>query len=130
VTVQLGPLSPDTIAPTVLALVERGAARQPELAGELAGSLALRFDEGYPAIRIEFAAGEITVGDDERPADVEIAGRLPDVVALITAPLAAGVPNPFSADGRAALARLARGHVEVTGSRTLGRRMLRLLSLA
>jgi hypothetical protein len=129
VTVRLGPLADDTIAPTVLALVERGAARRPDLARELACSLVLRFEEGYPAVRVQFAGGEVTVSDDSSPADVEIAGRLPDVVALITAPLKAGVPNPFAAGGRAALSRLARGHVEITGSRTLGRRILQVLSL-
>jgi hypothetical protein len=61
---------------------------------------------------------------------VEIAGSLPDVVALIAAPLRGGVPSPFAADGRAALSRLARGHVELAGSKTLGRRMLQVLSLA
>jgi hypothetical protein len=40
-----------------------------------------------------------------------------------------GVPNPARVRGRAALARVARRHVRVTGDRALARKLLRLLAL-
>jgi hypothetical protein len=119
----------ETIAPVVRVLAERGAALRPEIARELSASLLLRFQEGYPPVRVEFHRGDVHVFDDDSPADVEIHGRLPDVVALINTPLKAGVPNPFDADGRATISRLVNGSVRVEGSRTLGRRILQLLSL-
>ena len=58
-----------------------------------------------------------------------VSGRLPDIVALTTAPTLAGVPSPLDRRGLSALARLARGHVTVRGDRALGRRLLSLMAL-
>jgi hypothetical protein len=43
--------------------------------------------------------------------------------------MCAGFPNPARVRGRAALARVARRHVRVTGDRALARKLLRLLAL-
>ena len=122
-------MAAETIAPVVRVLAERGAALRPHIAADLSASLLLRFEEGYPPVRVEFHRGDVHVFDDDSPADVEIHGRLPDVIALINTPLKAGVPNPLNADGRANLSRIARGHVRIEGSRALGRRILQVLSL-
>jgi hypothetical protein len=61
--------------------------------------------------------------------DLLVTGRLPDIVALTTAPLLGGWPNPALRRGRAALARLANGRVRIAGDRTLARQLLRLFEV-
>jgi hypothetical protein len=81
-------------------------------------------------VRIEGRDGAIEVGDcPGGAADLEIRAALPDLVVLVSAPLAAGIPTPTDARGRAALARLADGRVQLRGSVVLGRRLLRLLQI-
>ena len=48
---------------------------------------------------------------------------------LVSAPLAAGLPNPADPRGRAALARLADGRVGLTGSLGLARHLLRVVKI-
>jgi hypothetical protein len=127
-TVRLGAVGEDSIAPTVFALIERAVLDRPEQTDGLRGT-SVRLELGYRPVRVVFGE-EIEVADDDgSPADVVIAGRLPDISALLAAPLAAGMPNPTKASGRAALARLADGRVALQGSVGAGRRVLRLLSL-
>lgn len=129
--VRLGALLEGGIAPSVLALVDRGALRRPGLASAMRGELELRFDEGYPPVRITFAGAEIVVEDGPAKAPLlVVAGRLPDVVQLMTAPLVGGWPNPLTARGRQSLARIADGRVEITGRRLLARKVLRLLAVS
>ena len=81
-------------------------------------------------MRLLFELEAVTVEDGPaRQPDLVISGRLPHVVALATAPLVGGVPNPVSRRGRAALARMANRRVRVVGNRALGRKLLRLLAL-
>jgi hypothetical protein len=127
-TVQFGPVAQGSVAAGILALVERGVELRPELARE-PGMVRLRFHEGWPAVLIELGDVVRVCDDDEAGADVEIRATLPDLVALLSAPLRGGVPSPTSAAGRAALGRVLGGAVEIDGIRSLARRVLRLLSL-
>jgi hypothetical protein len=130
--VRLGNLEANGIAPSVLALVERGAQRRPALARELRGKVEIRFEEGYAAIHLAFTPDEVVVedaaGDDFDP-DLVIRGALPDVVQLAAAPQLAGLPRPTNARGRRAIAGMARGRVRLEGSQRLGRRLLQLLQI-
>jgi hypothetical protein len=129
-TVSLGAVGDRSICVALFAMVDRAAAMRPDLAAALDGMVRLRFDEGYAPVLID--AGdleEIVVGDDPgAAADAEIAASLPHLSALILTPQAGGIPAPWTREGRAALGRLAGGHVRITGSRNLARRLLALLS--
>lgn len=128
-TVTLSPVDEESIAPTVFALVDRGVLQRPSLAAELAGR-SVRLELGYPTVRVSFGDEVVVADDDGTPVDTVISSRLPDVSVLIAAPLAAGLPNPTRADGRAALARLADRRVALQGSVGVGRRFLQLLSVS
>ena len=128
--VTLGEVGENSIAPSMFALVERGAERRPGLAMELRGVVELRFNEGFAPVVLRCAPGGIEVADG--PAlepDLVLTGALPDVVALTVAPLLRGWPSPGDPRGRAALARLADGRLRLSGRRALGRQLLRLLAL-
>jgi hypothetical protein len=129
-TLRLGETLEDGIAPTLFALLERGIRARPEVAREMLGLVELRFDEDIAPTRVSFEGDEVVVEDGpwESP-DLVVSGRLPHIVHLTTTPMLGGLPNPARRHGRAALARLSRGHVVVTGDRALGRRLLRLLEL-
>ncbi|HEX6390869.1 MAG TPA: hypothetical protein VFZ89_15520 [Solirubrobacteraceae bacterium] len=128
-----GPLADDSVAPAIFGLVRGGAAARPGLAESIRGSILLRFEEDYPAVRIDFRGDEIEVGDeiagDDRAVDLLVSGRMGDINALIAAPLSAGLPRPTSARGRQALARLADGRVDFDGPLRLGRTLIMLLTL-
>ena len=122
-----------SVTASIYAIVDRGAQLRPQLARELRGSVLLEFTEGYVPTRIDFRGDEIDVADgseQDRAHDLLVQGSLPDIVALIAAPLAGGLPKPTSAQGRAALARLADGRVEFEGPLRLARGLMRLLSVA
>jgi hypothetical protein len=129
--VRLGRTRRGGIAPSIFALVERGAGRHPLLAAALRGTVLLRFAEGYPPVLIRFGGQEIVVSDEEvaRP-DVEVRGSLPDVVLLTTTRLRMGVPDPADGRGRAVLSRLATGRVRLRGDRRLATGVLDLLHVA
>lgn len=132
VSVRLGRLAEDSLAPSVLALVRAGVIRDPAYAAETRGVVVLRFVEGFPSVRIEFGGTEVSVGDhhhEDGAADLEVTGRLPDVLLLVSVPQAGGLPLPTTSRGRAALARLADGRVEMDGPIRLGRRLLTLLRI-
>jgi hypothetical protein len=128
--VRLGRIHPNGIAPSLFALLDRGAARRPELAAELRGRVVLRFAEGYTPVRVTFGRRVIRVEDgDLRRADLTISGRLPDIVHLTTAPLRMGVPDPADRRGRAAIRSLALRRVRVAGNRRLARGVLALMAI-
>lgn len=120
---------PGSVAAGILALVERGVERRPELAREPA-TVRLRFREGWPPVLIELGDVVRVSDDDHTPADVEIRATLPDLITLLSAPLRGGIPSPTSAPGRAALGRLLGGEVQIDGLRSTARRLLRLMTLA
>jgi hypothetical protein len=130
----MGPTGDRSVAATVFGLIDRGVRLRPDLAGELAGTVLLTFSDGHADVRVNFAAGAIVVGDaalmpDGAP-DLEIHASLHDFVVLVGAPLARGFPKPTDRQGRAALARIADGRVDFIGSVGLGRRVMRLMSVA
>jgi hypothetical protein len=124
----------DGVAPSIFGLIERGIAREPDLAAQMRGRVVFRFDEGFAPIRISFRPRSVVVEDgDSRRPDLLIEGRLPDIVHFATVPTLRGrlhgVPDPRQPRGRKALRRLADGRVRVAGDRVLGRRLLRLLAV-
>ncbi|HEY6771610.1 MAG TPA: hypothetical protein VI035_04060 [Solirubrobacterales bacterium] len=133
-TVRLGRMVEDGVAPSIFGLIERGIAREPELAATMRGRVVFRFAEEFSALRITFKARSVVVEDgDARRPDLVIEGSLPDIVHFATVPTLRGrlhgVPDPRQPRGRKALRRLANGRVRVTGDRVLGRRLLRLLAV-
>jgi hypothetical protein len=126
ITVNLGSVADGSVAPAIRAIVERGVQRRPELAAE-PGRIRLRFQEGWPAVLIVLGDRVVVCDNETAPADVEISATLPDLVTLLTTPLAKGIPNPIRREGRAAIGLL-RGRVEIDGIRATALRLLRLLS--
>jgi hypothetical protein len=104
--------------------------RRPGLARQMHGLVELRFAEEIEPVRLSFDGESVLVEDGtwDSPTLV-ITGRLPYIVHLATSPTVAGIPNPASRTGRAALARITRGRVRVEGDRALARKLLRLLEL-
>jgi hypothetical protein len=124
----------DGVAPSLFGLIERGIAREPELAAQMRGRVVFRFAEGFAPLRITFRPRSVVVEDgDSRKPDLLIEGSLPDIVHFATVPTLRGrlhgVPDPRQPRGRRALRRLANGRVRIDGDRVLGRRLLRLLAV-
>jgi hypothetical protein len=132
--VHLGRMVEDGVAPSIFGLIERGIAREPELAARMRGRVVFRFAEDFSPLRITFRVRSVVVEDgDSRNPDLLIEGRLPDIVHFATVPTLRGrlhgVPDPRQPRGRKALRRLADGRVRIEGNRVLGRRLLRLLAV-
>ena len=132
--VRLGRMVEDGVAPSIFGLIERGIARDPELAARLRGQIVFRFSEGFSPLRVKFGPQVVVVEDgDLRKPDLAISGRLPDIVHFATVPVLggrlSGVPNPTNARARVALGRLANRRVRLEGSRALARQVLRLLAV-
>ena len=133
-SVELGSLETDGIAPSVFAMVERGAGLRPETARQLRGTAEIRFTQRFAPVRLAFEGDRIVVGDAPpgraaQAPDVTIRGSLPDIVQLVSVPLIRGVPRPTGARGRAALASVTSGRVKIDGSRKLARGLLTLLEI-
>jgi hypothetical protein len=130
-SVELGRVGDRSVAATVYGLLDRGVGLRPHVALEMEGTVRITFAEGYAPVRIHFTAELVRVGDDEGgDADLDVQAALPDFVLCVSAPLAAGVPKPTSRAGRAALARMADGRVDFSGSLGLARKLLALMSVA
>jgi hypothetical protein len=132
--VRLGRMVEDGVAPSIFGLIERGIARDPELAAQMRGRVVLRFAEEFSPVRIYFRPRSVVVEDGDSPKpNLVISGRLPDIVHFATVPTLKGrlhgVPDPRQPRGRRALKRIASGRVRVEGDRVLGRRLLRLLAV-
>jgi hypothetical protein len=131
--VRLGHVAPNGIAPSVLALVERGAQRRPAHARAMKGTVEIRFDEDYAAVRLSFGGREVLVEDAAEDGgfdpDLVVRGSLPEVVQLAAAPQLGGLPKLTDKRGRRALVGVARGRVKFEGSQRLGRRLLRLVQI-
>ena len=132
--VRLGRMVEDGVSPSIFGLIERGIAREPELAAQMRGRVVFRFAEDFSPLRIQFKPRSVVVEDgDSRKPDLVISGRLPDIVHFATVPTLqgrfGGVPDPRRARGRRALGRIASGRVRIEGDRALARRVLRLLAV-
>jgi hypothetical protein len=110
--------------------VERGVERRPEVARAIRGRVPFRFAEEISPLAVSVGGEAIDVfdGDLSRP-DLAVAGRLPDIVHLATAPTLLGVPNPASRHGLAAILGIYRGRVALDGDRAMARRLIQLLAL-
>jgi hypothetical protein len=133
-TIRLGRMVEDGVAPSIFGLIERGIAREPELAAQMRGRVVFRFSEDFSPLRVHFKPRSVIVEDgDSRKPDLVISGHLPDIVHFATVPILGGrlhgVPDPRRPRGRRALARIASGRVRIEGDRVLGRRLLRLLAV-
>jgi hypothetical protein len=132
--VKLGRMVEDGVAPSIFGLIERGIAREPQLAAEMRGRVVFRFSEDFSPLRITFRARTVIVEDgDLRKPNLVISGSLPDIVHFATVPTLRGplhgVPDPRRPRGRSALGRLARRRVRLEGDGALARRLLRLLAV-
>jgi hypothetical protein len=124
----------DGVAPSIFGLIERGIAREPELAARMRGRVVFRFAEDFSPLRIIFRPRSVVIEDgDSRKPDLVIEGRLPDIVHFATVPTLQGrlhgVPDPRRPHGRRALRKIASGRVRIEGDRALARRVLRLLAV-
>ncbi len=129
--VELGHHSDGGLAPALVAIVERGVRRRPDRANRLDLQLEVKVIGPYPATRVIFTPGHVLVEDGpaEHPA-LRIEGALPDLVSLLSTPVAmGGLPNPITPRGRAALSKVATGRVRFEGPLALRREILGLLRI-
>jgi hypothetical protein len=119
---------PGGLAPAILAVVERGVSRRPEVAASLEAVVELSTGGDYPPVRIFFGRARVVVEDGPvAEPDLRITGSLPDLVSLMVVPLMRGVPSPLESRGRAALGLVAQRRVRVEGRVGLMRRFLGLI---
>jgi len=118
------------VAPAIMAIVDRGVRRRPELSSGLRAEIELDMGTRYPRVRIVFGDEAVLVEDapGERP-DLRVSGQLPDLVSLMVAPLVGGLPNPINARGRTALGMVALRRVRVEGRFGLLRRFLGVIQV-
>lgn len=129
-SVRIGRTRRDGIAPSIFALVERGALKRPALAASIEGCVAIRFRDGFGAVTISFAPDGIVIEDvDAARPDVVVAAGLADVVLLTTAPLRMGLPSPTNGRGRAVLGKMATGRIRLAGDMGLARQLLELMRI-
>ena len=128
--VELREVGDRSVAATVYGLIDRGVTLRPDVAAATKGTVRITFAEGFAPVLIRFGGDVIQVADakagDGRPGGHRRPTR---PRALVSAPLTGGVPKPTSSAGRAALARMADGRVDFSGTLTLGRRLLQLMSV-
>lgn len=123
--VRLGDLRAGGLAPAVMAIIDRGVRRRPDLASTLNVEVELSFQEQHPPVRIRFGPDGVLVEDGPASApDLRIEGQLGDHIALMVAPVVGGLPSVFDARGRAALGMVASRRVKIRGSLGLLRRFL------
>ncbi len=123
--VRLGDLQAGGLAPAVMAIIDRGVRRRPDLARSLAIEVELNFQEEHPPVRIMFGQEDVLVEDGpaSSPA-LRVEGRLGDHIALMVAPVTGGLPSPFDARGRAALGMVVSRRIRISGNLGLLRRFL------
>lgn len=118
------------LAPAILAIVERGVRRRPELARSLLVEVELAVLGGYPPVRIAFEGQMVLVQDGPAMAPgLRVEGELADLISLLVAPLAGGVPVPITARGRTALGMVASRRVRIRGRLGLLRRLLTVIRI-
>jgi hypothetical protein len=123
--VRLGELQQGGLAPAVMAIIDRGIRRRPDLARVLRAEVELAFQDGHPPVRITFKDDVVVVEDGPaQDPDIRIDGRLGDHIALMVAPVVGGLPSLFDARGRAALGMVVSRRVRIQGSLGLIRRFL------
>jgi hypothetical protein len=129
--VELGELIDGGLAPALAAIVERAVRRRPHRANRLELEIEVKVVGPYPPTRVSFTPGRVIVEDGPaRSPSLRIEGALPDLVSLLSVPIGiAGLPNPITPRGRAALSKVATGRVRFEGSLALRREILALLRI-
>ncbi len=129
--VELGHLAEGGLAPAIAAIVERGVRRRPHRANRLALEVEVKVTGPYPATRVVFSPGHVLVEDGSgQSPTLRIEGALPDLVSLLSTPIAmGGLPNPITPRGRAALSKVATGKVRFEGPLAVRREILALLRI-
>ena len=123
--VRLGDLQAGGLAPAVMAIIDRGVRRRPDLARSLNIEVELTFEAQHPPVRIMFGPEDVLVEDGPASApDLRIEGQLADHIALMVAPVVGGLPSVFDARGRAALGMVVSRRVRIRGNLGLLRRFL------
>lgn len=123
--VRLGELRAGGLAPAVMAIIDRGVRRRPDLARSLSIEVELSFLEQHPPVRIMFGPEAVLVEDGPASAPaLRIEGQLGDHIALMVAPVVGGLPSVFDARGRAALGMVVSRRVRIHGNLGLLRRFL------
>lgn len=123
--VRLGDLQAGGLAPAVMAIIDRGVRRRPDLARSLNIEVELIFEAQHPPVRIMFGPEDVLVEDGPANApDLRIEGQLADHIALMVAPVVGGLPSVFDARGRAALGMVVSRRVRIRGNLGLLRRFL------
>lgn len=78
--------------------------------------VAIEADDAGVGTTLHIGRDHVTVAEGADPgADLRIRADSGRLLALVATPLRAGVPDPFSAEGRSLLASLLRGHVRIHG---------------
>ena len=128
--IELGQIMQGGVAPAIMAIVDRGARKRPELASDLRAEIELNMEGGYPPVRIVFGGDLVLVEDGPASEpDLRVSGSLSDLVSLMVAPLVGGLPNPINRRGRSALGMVALGRVRVQGRLGLLRRFLGVIQV-
>jgi hypothetical protein len=123
--VRLGDLRTGGLAPAVMAIIDRGVRRRPDLARSLNVEVELSFQEQHPPVRIMFGQEGVLVEDGPASAPaLRIEGQLGDHIALMVAPVVGGLPSVFDPRGRAALGMVVSRRVRIHGNLGLVRRFL------
>ena len=126
--VRLGTLQDGGLAPAVMAIIDRGVRRRPDLARAFRAEVELAFQDNHPPVRITFEEDVVVVEDGPASApDVRIDGRLGDHIALMVAPVVGGLPSVFDPRGRAALGMVVSRRVRIHGNLGMIRRFLGLI---
>lgn len=116
-TVTFADDEPNGLADLVGRLIEANLDRRPERRSLLRPAviqLTASDAQTTATIRITEDAVLVTNGSDTL-ADVRVVANADDLLALSSAPLRLGLPDPFRLAGRVVIGRLAKGDVRVSG---------------
>lgn len=129
--VRLEGAHPSGLAELVAGLLQQHLAREPGRASYLRPSVVvLSVPDAEVAVTVRLEPGGVRVADGAEPdAHLRIVAPSDRLVALAAAPLRAGVPDPLTRDGRAALADVLTGRVRVHGLLRHPRRLARFTSV-
>jgi hypothetical protein len=97
-------------------LIRQNLGRDPTRRRLLRASAAvIEVPDASVVVTVRIRPREVEVSDGAAPAPVRVRADSDRLLALAAMPLRLGLPDPFSAEGRAVLADLALGRVRVRG---------------
>jgi hypothetical protein len=136
VDVRLADAEPNGLAEMVAGLLRSNLERRPERGALLRpATVALEALDAGVGAAIRLGPGRVELANEPpaRRADVRIRAESRDLLALSSAPLRLGYPDPLRPQGRAVLAGILRGRVRISGlvrHPVVVSRFARLLSVA